>query len=242
MLLRMDFYRLGARLRHQTRRWRNTSPKLHLGCGKRHVSGWLNVDVHRSDFDVDLACGYLPWYDESFATIVSQQVIEHLELNRELLPLLRELRRVCRSDGELWLACPDMEKICGSYHQDRGVGLLRDRITRFPDFDLGGAPHQQVINVLFHQDGEHRNLYDFDLLSWALRISGFSECERKTEDDLLARFPEFTRRGDDFVSLYVRAVPGEYQGRSHAYGQQELPSNNLSSPANDLVRSLDLVR
>src|SRR4029077_4956809 len=83
--------------------------RLHLGCGQRLVPGWVNADVTDSDADVDLASGQLPWPDSSFETVVSQHVIEHMELQGELIPLLREIGRVLEPGGEVWLSCPDLE-------------------------------------------------------------------------------------------------------------------------------------
>ncbi len=178
---------------------------LHLGCGLRRVEGFLNVDVTGSEHDIDLAGGELPWADASFDVVVSQQVIEHLEVEAELMPLLRELARVLIPGGEAWLACPDMESICRSYLQDGGRALLADRKKRWPDFTLR-LPPQHMVNVLFHQAGEHINLFDFELLSWLLRDAGFAEVKRVAESDLLARFPAFPGRDDDEFSLYVKAT------------------------------------
>jgi len=202
--LTFEVARLRARAFHHIRRAKPTSPHLHLGCGKRKIPGWFNVDVARSDFDIDLAAGTLPFPDAVFDTVVSQQVIEHLELESQLAPLLRELFRVCRPGAELWLTCPDMESISRSYLTDGGGALLADRKTRWPDFSLNGAPASHLMNVLFHQAGEHVNLFDFRLLSWLLEREGFRECVRTNESDFRSRFPEFPGRNDDLFSLYVR--------------------------------------
>lgn len=203
--LKFDAMRAWARIRHG-RRVAPPSDRLHFGCGARRVAGWLNVDVAESEYDVDLGGGSLPWKDDSFRAVVGQQVIEHLELDSELLPLLSELRRTMVDGGELWLSTPDMEKVCRSYFEHRGADLIEDRRTRFPTFSLGDRPSQHMINVYFHQGSEHRNLFDFDLLAWALDRSGFSECTRVDEARLLERFPEFPARNDDCHALYVRAV------------------------------------
>ena len=182
--------------------------KLHFGCGSRRIDGWLNVDVTGSDFNVDLASGFLPWKDGVFTSIVAQQVIEHLDIKYELIPLLKELRR-CSKPGkcEMWLACPDMEKVCRSYLEHKGLDLLTDIKKRRPDmFGLDEFPTQQTINFLFHQNGEHKNLFDFELLSWVLERSGFSNCQRVSETEFMNRFPEFPLRNDDYQSLYVKAI------------------------------------
>jgi predicted SAM-dependent methyltransferase len=180
-------------------------PKLHLGCGSRRVDGWLNVDIRGSDYDIDLAGGYLPWKTGVFDLVVSQHFIEHLELRTQFLPLLEELNRVLKPRGEIWLSCPDIEKACRSYVTHRMVDLLEDRRSRFPSYSLEGMPTCQLINDLFHQRGEHKNLFDFELLEWALNKTDFTEAKRVNEADLLCRFPEFPARKDDPQSIYVMA-------------------------------------
>ena len=63
------------------------------------------------------------------SVIVSQHVIEHLELIDELLPLFSELKRVLRLGGQIWLSCPDMEKICRLYVDGRTRELVEDRTS-----------------------------------------------------------------------------------------------------------------
>jgi predicted SAM-dependent methyltransferase len=197
---------------------------LHLGSGVRPVAGWLNVDIAESDQDVDIAAGRLPWPDEAFRLIVSQHVIEHLELMTELIPLLRELRRVLQVAGELWLSCPDMAKVCRLYVDGRLPQLLNHRQARWPeyrlvytalekmeaihaaeDIALDTLPLSHLVNDFFHQWGDHKNLFDFPLLAWTLQQAGFQRIERQTEADFLARFPDFPPREDDFQSLYICA-------------------------------------
>ena len=203
--LKIDLRRLYARLRHQrTRGCTPPFPRLHFGCGSRHVKEWTNVDVVGSPFDIDLAAP-LPWLGAVFDAIVAQQVIEHLALESELLPLFRELARVARPGAEIWLSCPDMAKVCQGYVSDRGVALKRDRERRWDLNWRDGMPSSQMINVLFHQGNEHKNLYDFDLLSWALTETGFTGVRQTTEKEFRERFPVFPLRDDDTCGLYVCA-------------------------------------
>jgi predicted SAM-dependent methyltransferase len=206
--MRFDVLRLRARTR-QGKRGTVTAPhaSLHLGCGKRHVPGWLNVDVAGSEHDVDLACGSLPWRDASFDRIVSQQVIEHLDLAGELVPLFRELRRVCKPGAEFWMACPDLATTCRAYDQDRAAALLSDRDARcIADSGIGDIPTQHFINMQFQQFGEHKNLLDLELIEWLCRKTGFGRVTKVDEADMMAKFPEFPFRNDNMCSIYVRAI------------------------------------
>lgn len=209
--LRFDLLRLRARLLHQIGR-RNLippAPKLHFGCGKRAIPGWTNVDVVGSPFDIDLAAR-LPWKDNVFDVIVAQQVIEHLSLEHELTPLMNEIVRVARPGCEIWLSTPDLEKVCRGYLEDGGRSLRLDRITREEPIWSEGMPDSHFINLLFHQGNEHKNLFDLKLLTWVLESHGFGDVRRTNETAFRERFPEFPKRNDDFVGIYVRAEKPKY--------------------------------
>lgn len=205
--LRYDVARLRARLQMRWRPAPENASRLHLGCGNRLVTGWLNCDVSGSDFPLDLASGRLPFRDSSVEAVVMQHVIEHLCLHDQLIPLLRELRRILAPDGQMWLSCPDLAKVCTGYVDDKGSSLEDDRRRRWPNASLDGTPVQHFINYLFHQNGEHRNLFDFELLGWAIDQAGFQSVRRVVEADLLTAHPEFPPRHDDLQSLYVVASP-----------------------------------
>jgi|GEM_PF-438137 len=204
-LVDFDLMRMKARAGMPKRPIQPSQAKLHLGCGKRIVSGWLNVDVVNSDCLVDLAAGRLPWPDAVFESIVCQHVIEHLELFNEALPLLRELRRISKPNAEIWLSCPDMEKVCKAYLLDKGATLRAEFEREFPQIAEWKALPSQMINSLFHQEGEHKNLFDFELLAWACQKAGFIDCTQVAEADLLHRFPEFPPRHDENHTLYMCA-------------------------------------
>ena len=205
LLINFDVLRMKARLSPPRRHLVPSQAKLHLGCGKRLVSGWLNADIANADSVVDLASGHLPWADSVFDAIVSQHVIEHLDLFEEVIPLLRELRRVAKPGAELWLSCPDMEKICRAYLVDKGATLRAEFEQEFPKLAKWKETPSHMINSVFHQSGQHKNLFDFDLLAWACTQTGFGGCSRVTEADLLRRFPEFPARNDGTHTLYIRA-------------------------------------
>jgi predicted SAM-dependent methyltransferase len=203
--MQYDLARLRTRLRTAFRRPRPAPPRLHFGCGLRRVPGWLNVDLTGSDCDLDMLRP-LPFPAGSFDIIVAQHVVEHFELTTELMRILGELRRVCMPAAEVWIICPDLEKTCRYYLEGRSAELLAFQRTRHATAYVGDFPAAHAVNFAFHQFGHHKNLFDFELLSWALRVNGFAGMEKLSEAALLARFPEFPARNDDFESLYLRCV------------------------------------
>lgn len=205
--VRHELRRAIATLTQWMPRRRALPSRLHLGCGGRHVDGWLNVDVSGSDWNVDLSRGRLPWPDRAFQAVATQHFVEHLHLDSELIPLLREVFRVTAPDGEVWISTPDISKIVDSYQNHRMSDLVVSRQRRFPNWDLGGAPDVQMMNELFHQHGSHKNLFDLELLTWALQQAGFADVEPADEPMMLTRFPEFPKRDDGEQTLYVVARP-----------------------------------
>lgn len=226
-LMQLDSLRLQARRAATPAGTVPGQTRLHLGCGQKRVPGWLNVDLADTDPPVDLAAGSLPWRDGVFEAVASQHVIEHLELEGELIPLLREVRRVARPGAEIWVSCPDLEIVCRSYLEHKGADLVADRLAHATvDTGLDRVPPQHFINKLFNQDGEHRNLFDFELLAWTFRQAGFAECDRVTPADFLARFPEFPPALNDMHSIYVRAI-----------APQPAPRAAQRQPAGEVVTS-----
>ncbi len=78
--------------------------KLHLGCGKIKLEGWVNIDIEASckpDAVVDLEKLPWPWEDNSVSHILMSHVLEHLGQQRDVyLGIVQELYRVC-VDGAL---------------------------------------------------------------------------------------------------------------------------------------------
>lgn len=198
--------RTGAMLRSYEQAHGSIPKKLHFGSGNKKIAGWLNCDVMDSDVDIDLVGGTLPFADGYFEAAAAQQVIEHIQLEEELQPLLAELHRCMAPGAELWLSCPDMEKVCRSYMEDGGDGLIADKRSRWPNYDTKGYYKSHVVNDLFHQFGQHKNLFDLPLLTDVLTKAGFRDVTRRQEADWLERWPEFIPRKDDFHALYVSAI------------------------------------
>jgi len=202
----IDALRLKTRaLRLLKPRARLSVSKLHLGCGARLVGGWHNVDLVSGDERIDLGAR-LPWPDHSFDDAVAQQVVEHLDLRDHLPRFLKELHRVMRPQGRVWVSCPDIEKLCHGYIRDRCKSLYEARQNRYPVWWAGLLPTQHMLNEGFHQDGQHLNLFDHDLLCHLILKAGFSTARPSSEDELIAIHPEFPRRYDHEITLYVMAV------------------------------------
>lgn len=80
--------------------------KLNLGCGRRHVDGWVNVDndlACEPDIVHDLNVFPYPFADGVFEEVVLDHVIEHLD---DPLSVLQEVHRVSRNGARVVVRAP----------------------------------------------------------------------------------------------------------------------------------------
>lgn len=90
--------------------------RLHIGCGERLLSGWVNADrvarVRGVATDIELTA--LPYPDASVQEILAEHVLEHLSFAEEA-EAWPEMARVLRPGGRLTLEVPDFEWVCAGF-------------------------------------------------------------------------------------------------------------------------------
>lgn len=140
--------------------------KLHLGCGKRKLSGWIHVDwanhPHIDYPNHDIA--RLPMFEDMSATeIYAAHVFEYFG-KEEALDALREWRRVLVPGGTLRLSVPDFEMLARIYLRRRNIALVLGPVYGKIDVDSV---------TLWHQTA-----YDEASLSTLLLVAGFYHIHR----------------------------------------------------------------
>lgn len=168
--------------------------KLHLGCGRRRLEGWTNIDL-RPDVNPDevLDITNLTLIDDASAEIVyACHVLEHIPRPR-VLPTLQEWRRVLKPGGTLRLAVPDLAAVAELYAQGvsswRLVGLLHGRQD--------------------YAENTHYMAYDYEYLAWMLGEAGFYDIRRWNPDIVLPLgYDDYSRARIEgrSVSLNVEAT------------------------------------
>jgi predicted SAM-dependent methyltransferase len=137
--------------------------QLHLGSGKQHLEGWVNIDnqqLEGVDRVLDVTHG-LPFADAGF--VFAEHFIEHLNYV-DALVLLRECRRVLRDDGVLRLSTPNLDWVWASHYR----------------LDLGEPEQVKAcfdLNRAFRGYG-HAFLYNERTLTATLRDAGFADVVR----------------------------------------------------------------
>ena len=86
---------------------------LNLGCGLDKRPNCINLDVRKDvnpDVIWDLEKLPLPFQDNYFDEIIAQDVIEHIS-HTKVEELLRELYRILKHNGRIYIRVPDLEAI-----------------------------------------------------------------------------------------------------------------------------------
>jgi len=85
--------------------------KLHLGCGKTKIPGYINIDlVDGENVDEISDIRYLPNYDNNSVDVIyACHVLEHIS-RVEYKAVLSRWRQILKPGGILRLSVPDLEK------------------------------------------------------------------------------------------------------------------------------------
>jgi predicted SAM-dependent methyltransferase len=181
--------------------------KLHIGCGKHYLRGWLNADLSpASTHALALDAGApFPFENEVFQYVYSEHMIEHLEYAESLF-MLSECFRVLKRGGKIRIATPDLQfliDLCRSDKSDLQVAYIKWATDEF----LAGVSLYEdtlVINNFMRTWG-HKLIYDTKLLYNSLTTVGFTgitKCElNESEVTELQGLEHENRLPSGFVKL-----------------------------------------
>ena len=153
--------------------------KLHLGCGKRIMTGWTNLDCFAAE-GIAYECDFrepLPFADGVVTMLYSEHVLEHLR-EHEAQALLLECYRVLAPGGLLRIGVPDAEIFIRAYaNGDQSFFHSACQI---------GNPVQpldtpmKVINQMARMGGHHHYAWDYETLKLSLECAGFKNVIKGT--------------------------------------------------------------
>lgn len=209
--------------------------RLHVGCGRERLEGWVNVDVQLFpgvvDFVADAGRGLAV---RDLDAVFAEHFLEHLELDAAVAFLV-DAHRALRPAAPLRLSTPNLEWVWRTHYRQHAEPEQRRRDAL-------------MLNRAFH-GWEHRFLWNRALLAEALAACGFvalrwhrhGESERaqlralerhetypdtpelphvlvveatkgEQQPELLAAL---RRRVETYLGEDVRSVPGSLARRSH---------------------------
>lgn len=172
--------------------------KLHLGCGKRHLKGWLNIDIKKdADVFLDLRERW-PFEPSSVGEIYAEHLLEHFEYPGEARHFLQEANRVLKPGGEIRLGVPDTEWPLISYSKGPEADYFKmAKELWHPEYVNTPLEH---INWHFRDfKGQHKYTYDEQTLRYFLSANGFVKIE------CVSFNPEIDSEKRKLGTFYVKA-------------------------------------
>jgi len=174
--------------------------KLHLGCGKRYIPGYIHIDlVSYPHIDYLTGIDDLGMFeDNSIDVIYNCHVLEHFH-RQKVQRVLTEWHRVLKPGGIIRISVPDFEACCELYNEKKDLSLV-----------IGPLMGRQ--NYLYNI---HYNIFDFTTLSKALVEAGFSHVTRydwrttehaDVDDYSQAYYPHMDKENGKLMSLNVEAT------------------------------------
>lgn len=171
--------------------------KLHLGCGKRFLPGFVHIDaVDYPHVDHIATIDNLSFIQtDSVDLIYNCHVLEHFK-RRDVGRVLSEWHRVLKPGGTLRVSVPDFSKLCEVYQRENKLDLVIGALFGRQDY---------LYNI-------HYNVFDFISLSKSLDQAGFVNVRyydwRQTEhagiDDFSqAYIPHMDKEHGTLISLNV---------------------------------------
>jgi len=133
---------------------------INLGCGDDYREGYTNVDI-REEVDPDIVADIrdLPIEGNSVDTIVMQDVLEHFDGWEKVL---KEAKRVLKSNGEILIRVPNWEKISNpEFWKERPFEKCEDKV-------LGGRKNKYDV---------HKSLWTEKIAIKRLEGTGFINVE-----------------------------------------------------------------
>lgn len=151
---------------------KNKKPKLHLGSSN-NLNGFFNSQIlGKNPINISRK---LPFENNSFDTIFSSHLIEHLHLN-EIINFLLESKRILKKGGIHIIATPSIQNIynisfSNNYKNKKILFEKGKKIFKIKDFS---GSHN--INVIMRAYG-HRFVFDYDFLEITNKNVSYSKVQ-----------------------------------------------------------------
>lgn len=175
--------------------------RLNWGCGSQPEPGWINSDRKQApgiDISCDILDDGLPLADASIDYAVSIHALPEVPYP-QLVPVLRELRRVLKPGGVLRLGLPNMEHAFDAYRRgDRDWFLI-------PDEEMGSVGGKLIAQLVWY--GYSRTLFVPQFADELLRKAGFAQVHHLAGGETASPFPDIVALDDrPLESFFVEAV------------------------------------
>lgn len=137
--------------------------KLHLGCGEKHIEGYVNIDSRKLE-SVDLVEDISKLQsikNNTVDLIYASHVLEHFGRHK-YMEVLERWYEVLKPGGVIRISVPDFNSVCEHYLENKNLSLLKG-------FLYGGQNYPE---------NYHYCAWDFKSLSDDLSSIGFKNIEK----------------------------------------------------------------
>lgn len=177
--------------------------RLNWGCGEHPPDGWINVDrLVKPGIAIsgDIRDG-LPLHTGCLDYIVSIHALQDLPY-LDVVPALREFRRVLKPGGTLRLGLPDLDRAIAAYQRGDGAYFY------VPDHESATLSGKLIIQMTWY--GWSRVKFTFAFAEEQLRKAGFAAVAQCTCRETRSRYPEIVALDNrERESFFVEAVKGD---------------------------------
>lgn len=136
--------------------------KLHVGCGRARLDGWVNID-NQDLPGVDVVADVTGGLEfEGCVAVYAEHFLEHLRVD-QAIAFLAEAHRVLGDDGRIRLSTPNLDWVWLTHYRLEAEAAEKTEM----------AIH---LNRAFH-GWEHQFLWNREILAEALEATGFVEIE-----------------------------------------------------------------
>jgi predicted SAM-dependent methyltransferase len=142
---------------------------LHAGAGGHYIDNWINIDFLGTgpiDAAADLSQS-IPIRDGALDYIHSEDFIEHIDLAAGKR-FIAEAYRVLKRGGVMRVLTPDLRALIERVYIDRDPHHIRWCADA-----LDSEGPCESLNMHLRMNGDHRFIYDEELLTRLLREAGF---------------------------------------------------------------------
>lgn len=174
-----------------------TGARLHVGCGRERLEGWVNIDNQaypEVDVVADVTRGLK--FEEAEA-VYAEHFLEHLAID-QALEFLRESHRALREGGLIRLTTPNLDWVWASHYR-----LEAD------------ADEKQVMGLRLNRafyGWEHRYIWNRPLLERAMTVCGFTDLAwpgyGESRHELFRGIERHETYGDDPKLPHILIVEG----------------------------------
>jgi predicted SAM-dependent methyltransferase len=182
--------------------------KLHLGCGKRYIPGFIHIDqAEHEHIDYNADVKKLDMIqDGSCSLIYASHVLEYFDYY-EAIEVLLEWKRKLKKTGILRLSVPDFEKLIIVYELTNDINKIIGPL-------FGRMNIQSTDSNYFY----HKTVYDYPKLMEILSEVGFKNIakydwreriHKDYDDHSQAYFPHMDKENGIMISLNVEAINEE---------------------------------